>query len=163
MSQDPSITPQTVHDHLTTALADVVPKSAWGETSYFYNPGLRFVRGTYFATIKEKDGENDRASGLDRTGIWRLNIGVPKPLFLSHFSHLPTRPGKGKAIDGPWEFQTPDQLTPHPVYGWMAWVSVLNPSPATWADCQPLIAAAHAKAAATFASRVARLQRQSAV
>lgn len=60
------IGPDTVHEHIINALDGVVPKSVWGETSYFYNPGLRFDRGAYFATIKERDGDNDRASGLDR-------------------------------------------------------------------------------------------------
>lgn len=160
MSQTKWIETDTVHDHLVTALPGVVPKAAWGETSYFYNPGLRFERGTYFATIKEQDGDNDRASNLDRPDIWRLNMGVSKQTFVSLFGHPPARPGKGQAIEGPWDFHQTDRITPHPVYGWMSWLAVLNPSAETWSRCVPLLEDAHARAFATFDKRVREIERK---
>lgn len=33
-----------------------------------------------------------------------------------------------------------DRLNPHPVYGWMSWVQVLAPSPATFALLEPALA-----------------------
>jgi len=159
MSQTKWIETDTVHDHLVTALPGVMPKAAWGETSYFYNPGLRFARGTYFATIKEKDGDNDRASNLDRANIWRLNLGVSKQTFASLFGHPPTRPGKGQTIEGPWDFQETDRITPHPVYGWMSWIAVLSPSVETWERCKPLLQDAHARAVTNFDKRVREIER----
>jgi hypothetical protein len=159
MSQTRSIETDTVHNHLLT-LDGVVPKAAWGETSYFYNPGLRFERGTYFATIKQKDGENDRRSGLDRSGIWRLNMGVSKESFASLFGILPARPGKGQTVEGPWDFWETDRITPHPVYGWMSWIAVLNPSAETWARCHLLLKDAHDRAVANFDKRVRDLERK---
>jgi hypothetical protein len=157
MSVPQSIGMEVVHRHLT-AMDGVAPKSAWGETSYFYNPGQRFERGAYFATIKEKDGDNDRASGLDRPDFWRLNIGVSKKTFISMFGPPPPpRPAKGQIIVGPWEFREPDLITPHPVYGWMSWIAVLNPSRKTWARCQLLLEDAHSRAVATFEKRVGGL------
>jgi hypothetical protein len=136
-----------------TTFDGLAPQSSWGERSYFYNPGGRSARGTYFLTIKEKDGANDRSSNMDRPGIWRLNFGLPRLDFIRLFGTLPTRPGKGQAIHGPWDFTALDLLTPHPVYGWMGWVSILNPSPESFDGLKPLIEAAYGKARENFARR----------
>ncbi len=138
---------------LVASFEGLVPQNSWGERSYFYNPGGNAPRGTYFLTIKEKDGANDRASDLDRPGVWRLNFGLQKPDFVALFGYPPSRPGKGQAIEGPWDFTELDQLTPHPVYGWMGWVAILNPSAGTFEQLKPLIARAHEKARHTFDKR----------
>lgn len=156
MSQNTSIAISSVHDHIIARLSGVIPKQAWGETSYFYNPGEALKRGTYFATIKEKDGDNDRGSNLNRDGIWRLNIGVQKTTYVSMFGATPQRPGKGATIEGPWDFAQSDMIMPHPVYAWMGWVAVLSPTEATWQDCIPLIADAHERAQKTFEKRTRR-------
>jgi len=159
MSQTKWIKIETVHRFLTHELDGVVPKDAWGETSYFCNPGNVFERGTYFVTIKQKDGANDRASHLDRSGVWRLNIGLSKKVFFELFGPPPPRPGKGGVVDGGWDFTAYDQLMPHPVYGWMSWVCVLKPTIAMWDRCLPLLTDAHRRATGTFDQRRARLQR----
>lgn len=153
MSQTQSIEPKAVHDHVLDVLPGVVPKDAWGETSYFYNPGNALKRGTYFATVKEKDGENDRGSNLNRDGVWRLNMGIQKATFIEMFGPPPARPGKGAIVEGPWDFTQLDILIPHPVYAWMGWVGVLSPSKETWKQCKPLLADAHGRAQATFEKR----------
>ncbi|RNC90787.1 MAG: hypothetical protein ED558_16960 [Oricola sp.] len=145
---------ETVHAYLTSELDGVRPVEAWGETSYFFNPGGALARGTYLATIKQKDGPNDRASDLDRDGVWRLNIGVGKRRFQAMFGALPTRPPKGETVKGSWDFAAIDRIVPHPVYGWMGWVAVLCPSEPTFKACKPLIAEAHDRAAASFRRRV---------
>lgn len=53
------------------------------------------------------------------------------------------RPVKGGVIQAPYDFQALDQLTPHPIYGWMSWVSILNPSHATWKDLESLLKASY--------------------
>ncbi|MDP2193846.1 MAG: DUF6194 family protein, partial [Alphaproteobacteria bacterium] len=88
---------------------------AWGETSLFYNPDNLLKRGVYFCTLKNKDGENDKASFLNRADVFRMNFGVSKKTFLSMFETLPKRPVKGGVIEGNYDFQKPDILTPHPV------------------------------------------------
>lgn len=142
---------------LAARFEGVILVDAWGETSLFYNPQKRLPRGVYFATVKSKDGDNDKASDLDRDGIFRLNIGTTKPLFLERFGPPPPRPAKGMAIEGAWDFHTVDRLTPHPVYGWMSWVSILNPSEASLAALEPLLVAAYEKAKAAFEKRVAKM------
>jgi hypothetical protein len=66
---------------LTDRYLGLVPQSTWGETAFFYNPGQKLKRGTYFVTIKEKDGDNDKASDLNREGVFRVNFGLEKKLF----------------------------------------------------------------------------------
>ena len=68
--------PQAIIDNLCATFDDVVPKSSWGETALFYNPGRTLPNGVYFSTIKERDGKNDRASLLTRDGVFRVSICV---------------------------------------------------------------------------------------
>ena len=138
---------------LLSSFEGLEPKHSWGELSFFYNPDRRLEHGTYFLTIKEKDGPHDRASQLDRPGVWRLNFGLPRADFLERFGQLPARPLKGEAIQGPWDFTTLDQLTPHPVYGWMGWVAILNPSVDSFGMLKDSIAAAFRKSCANHRRR----------
>jgi hypothetical protein len=112
---------------------------AWGEKSLFYNPDDSLKRGIYFCTLKNKDGENDKASHLHRADVFRMNFGISKKTFVSIFNTIPKRPVKGGVIEGDYDFQSTDILTPHPIYGWMAWVSILNPSKTSFKDLKALI------------------------
>lgn len=138
--------PLEIQNYILEHFDEIYRVDAWGEKSFFLNPGQRLKRGTYFATIKEKDGEHDRSSKLDREGIFRLNIGLNKTAFLSLFSHVPSRPPKGGVIEGNYDFEKVDLILPHPVYGWMGWVSVLNPSVSTFFSCKELLQDAYQKA-----------------
>ena len=152
MGIDP--TPYSIIEHLLDRFEGTRVVEAWGERSIFYDPGLMLPRGVYFVTVKEKDGENDKASHLDRPGVFRLNVGTTKPLFLERFGPPPSRPGKGGVVDGPWDFTAADTLTPHPVYGWMSWVAVLNPSNETLTNTFELVEAAFGKAKASLEKKV---------
>lgn len=140
--------------HISSTFADVYPLAAWGETSFFYNPCQQLPRGVYFATIKDKDGENDRASDLNRPDVFRLNIGISKSTYRSLFGLQPTRPSAGGVVETGHDFTALNQLTPHPVYGWMSWVSVLNPSTSTFETIKPLLLEAHGLAVSKFAKRM---------
>jgi hypothetical protein len=140
------------------AFEGVREKASWGERAFFVNPGDRLPSGTYFATIKTADGPNDRASRLG-AGRWRLNLGLPKALYLARFGQPPGRPAKGGVVAGPWDFTAEDVLTPHPVYAWMGWVAVVAPRPATLDALAPLIAAAYERAIGAARCRIAKLDR----
>ena len=133
----------------------VIPKSSWGETSLFYNPGRLLPNGVYFCTIKEKNGENDKASGLDREGVFRLSIGISKETYEKHFGNRPKRPPKGGIINTGDDFTALNKLMPHPIYGWMSWVQVLNPSESTFEDLLPLITEAYSNAVIKFNKQTA--------
>lgn len=137
-----------------SALPDVRPKASWGETSFFVNPGNQLKNGAYFATIKDHDGQNDRASDLGRDGVWRLSLGIGPKAFEARFGPRPARPSKGGIIDGPWDFTASDLLTPHPIYGWMGWVAINCPAPATLETLAPLIETAHQRAVSTAKKRL---------
>ena len=140
------------------AFDGVAEKASWGERAFFVNPGNRLPNGTYFATIKTADGPNDRASRL-HGGRWRLNLGLPKPLYRATFGQSPTRPAKGATVLGPWDFAAADVPMPHPVYGWMGWVAIVNPSPATLDALAPWLEAAYDKAMQAALARIAKLER----
>lgn len=110
------------------------PEIAWGDTFFIYDPNrnLEGPRRFPFATIVTKDyGDFDNASNLNRDGVFRLNIGVSKETFEVLFR------------EGHYDFATLDQLMPHPVYGKNHFVSVLNPSDATFEKVKPLLAEAY--------------------
>lgn len=141
--------------HVVERFDGIVPVAAWGETSFFHNPGRVLPRGVYFATLKSKDGANDRASRLDRPGIFRLNIGIGQATYRSVLGPIPTRPAAGGVVATGHDFSQLDTLLPHPVYAWMGWVSILNPSDATFEAAKPLLDEAYGLAAAKFRKRVA--------
>jgi hypothetical protein len=120
---------------------DGSPEIAWGDTFFFYAPGREIPadRKFPFATIVTKDyGEFDCASNLNRPGVFRLNVGVSKQTFAGLF---------GVAKPEEYDFTALDKLMPHPVYGKMYWVCVLNPSATTFEAMRPLLAEAYEKAA----------------
>ena len=59
--------------------------NSWGERGIFYNLGNKLKRGVYVLTVKEKDGENDKSSILNRDGIYRVNLGIRKSSFIQMF------------------------------------------------------------------------------
>jgi hypothetical protein len=105
----------------------IVVTNAYRERSFFYNPQYSLPKGIYFATIKESDGPNDRASKLDREGIYRFSIGVGKKQYQEMFGEVPKRPTKGNIVSLDFDFSTLNEIMPHPIYAWMGWVFILNP------------------------------------
>ena len=80
------------------------------------------------------DFDGDKVSNLTgRPGVFRVNIGVSRETF----DRL-----VGSMADP--ESAAFDRFLPHPVYAKQHWISILNPSDATWRDVVlPLIAEAH--------------------
>ncbi|MDE7440326.1 MAG: hypothetical protein K2N23_07460 [Clostridia bacterium] len=134
-------------------LDGVMLVNSWGERGIFYNPENKLKRGVYILTVKEKDGENDSSSNLNKEWIYRVNLGVRKQTFLNLFGHIPARPPKGGIVDMDFDFTETDKIMPHPVYGWMSWLCCLNPSAETFEKLKPLIAEAHAYAQEKFEKR----------
>lgn len=122
------------------------PLETWGELSFFVNPGMKLKRGKYFATIKSKDGDNDKGSNLDREGVFRLSMGLPPKEYEAIFGSRPPRPVKGGIVKSYYDFTALDTLTPHPIYGWMGWIAILNPSETNFARCKDYLNAAYRKA-----------------
>ena len=101
----------------------------WGERGLFYNPGKQLTLGAYMLTFKEKDGQNDSASNITRRpDVFRMNMKISKESFVKLFGSVPGRPAAGGVVATGHDFQKLDTIMPHPVYGWMTWICVLNPS-----------------------------------
>lgn len=149
------MTPDAVVRRICAEFDGVVPKSSWGETSLFYNPGKLLPNGVYFCTIKEKDGENDKASALDRDQVFRLAIGLPIETYISLFGAKPPRPAKGGIVSTGHDFTLLNELMPHPVYAWMGWVQVLSPTEETFDRILPLVKEAHAASVEKFRKKTA--------
>ncbi|MEP0520078.1 MAG: DUF6194 family protein [Hyphomicrobiales bacterium] len=147
-----------ISEYLVQTFEGLVPTSSWGEFSFFYNPESALPRGTYFCTLKEKDGDNDKASNLNRAAVFRVNFGLPSKAFEGVFGPRPLRPAKGNTIDGPWNFSQLDVLMPHPIYAWMGWVCVLSPSSDTFEIMKPLLATAYDHAVHSFNKRTRKLK-----
>jgi Family of unknown function (DUF6194) len=121
-----------------------------GDTFFIYDPegNLEPRQQLPFATIVTKNyGDFDNASRLDRPGVYRLNIGVGRDTFRSLFRTVPA---------GGYDYAALDQLMPHPVYASQSWVSVLNPSRATFERLKSVLAEAYSLAVTRLTNRAAR-------
>ena len=93
-----------------------------------------------YATIVTTDEHDEAApSNLSRPGVFRLNIGVGRETFQ-------------RLVGGMLEpdYAAFEQILPHPVYAKQLWISILNPSGATFREVvMPLLTEAHDRLAAT--------------
>ena len=123
------MTEDDITQHLIDTLGGGHFEVADDNTFFFHGADNKFP----FATIVTKDSDFDSASKLNRPGVFRLNVGVGKDTFRALFGEQPSADIDYTAID---------RLMPHPVYAKMYWVSVINPSAATFETVKPLLAEA---------------------
>jgi hypothetical protein len=141
-----------VSAYITTTFDGVEAVTVDDNIFYFYGSEHIFP----FATLMTND-DNDTASDLNRPGVFRLNVGVDKATFHDLLGSSPA-PADDTATDT-IDFTVLDQLLPHPVYGKMFWVCILNPSATTFANAiQPLLTESYNKAVARETRRVARAE-----
>lgn len=145
---------EKIADYISSQYHGLVPVNAWGEQSFFYNPGGKLPRGVYFATLKDKDGDNDKASALNRAGVFRLNFGVSKPTYENALGKRPVRPAAGGVVNTGHDFTELNTLLPHPVYGWMSWVCILNPNKERFLGLRPLLDESYKLVVQKYAKRV---------
>lgn len=145
--------PEEILEYCLLNLEGTIQVESWGESGIFYNPGGVLKRGVYVLTVKEKDGANDKASALNRPGVYRVNLGLRKPAYTHLFGPPPARPPKGGVVAVDADFTVQDRLLPHPVYAWMGWICVLNPSAGTFEALKPLIRENYEFAKEKFAKR----------
>jgi hypothetical protein len=140
---------EDIIQYITGAFKKVETVYANGDTFFFNDPQKKFP----FATLVTTD-YNDQFSNLSRPGVFRLNIGPSKTTFQSLFGTLP--PSKAisyEPIPG-YDYTVQDKIIPHPVYGRMYWVCVLNPSRETFeTQVQPLLADAYDLSAGRYGKR----------
>ena len=114
------------------------PEIAWGDYFFYYAPDGIVPRNTQpYATIITKDYPDDARSGLDPAGRWRVNIHVGQ-------ATLRELTGTNQDDVGPRDVAEADVFLPHPVYGALGWVAVVNPGARTMPTVLGLLRDAHA-------------------
>jgi hypothetical protein len=83
-------------------------------------------------------------------------MGISKDTFLSLFGSRPPSFGASSDDATAYDFAALDQLLPHPVYGHIYWVCVLNPSTETFQSLKPLLAEAYELAVGKYDRRFNR-------
>lgn len=73
--------------------------------------------------------------------------------FQKMFGSIPKRPPAGGVVDMAYDFTQLDVIMPHPVYAWMGWICVLNPSKETFGQLKPLIQESYEFAQEKFKKR----------
>jgi hypothetical protein len=122
----------SIRGYIVQTCPDIGVVEGTGCTFFFTDPEQKFP----FATLSTSD-EDDRASDLARPGAFRLNIGVSKQTFAGLFGP-PAAGGEAR-----YDYTALDRIMPHPVYGKMYWVCVLNPSAETFETVRRLLAEAY--------------------
>jgi Family of unknown function (DUF6194) len=142
----------SIIEYITGTFEGIDTFTQTGTTFFFYDPDHMFP----FATLVTND-DHDTYSDLNRPSVFRLNIGISKQTFRSLFGTQRPPSDAGDAIESGYDFTALDQLMPHPVYGRMYWVCVLNPSDATFEEVvRPLLAEAYDRDVSKYARRAAR-------
>jgi hypothetical protein len=120
---------------------DGSPETAWGDHFFYYAPdGTIPARAQPYATIVTKDHPGDALSGLGPAGRWRVNIHVGRARYTELTGEDPSG-GPGSR-----DFGAADVILPHPVYGTLGWIAVVNPGERTAPAVVALLSEAHENA-----------------
>ncbi|MBM9466688.1 DUF6194 family protein [Nakamurella leprariae] len=123
--------------------ASGAPEIAWGDHFLYWSAdGAVPERVQPYATVVTKDYPDDDRSDLDPPDRWRVNVHVGRARF-AELTGEDTR-----HISDRWDFAVADVMLPHPVYGALGWVSVVNPGERTSATVLALLRDAHERARA---------------
>jgi hypothetical protein len=108
--------------------ADGSPEVAWGDLFFYYAPDGVVPPGQPFATIVTKDYPGEPSSGLGE-GIFRVNVDA------------------GRRHQGPVDDPSQrDTVIPHPAYGRLGWVSIIQPGSRTSTQLFAILTEAHDRA-----------------
>lgn len=124
------------------------PEVAWGDAFFYYAPDGQVPEHIQpYGTIVTKDYPDDTASRLDEEGRWRVNIHVDRQTFLRLTGEEP------RSLTRARDFGAADVINPHPVYGALGWISIVNPGERMMSTAIRLLRFAHEAARARFERR----------
>jgi hypothetical protein len=118
-----------IAQYIAETFKDVHVATAGSNSFFFQDPERKFP----FATIVADDSY-DTFSNLNRDGVFRLNIGIGKQTFQQLLGLK--RPER-------YDYTALDRIMPHPVYGNLYWICVLNPTVQNFERIKPLLAEAY--------------------
>lgn len=113
---------------LSPGPGDGSPEVAWGDRFFYYAPDGVVPSSQPFATVVTKDYPSEPSAGLGE-GVFRVNVDAG-------------RRDQGE-VDDP---SVRDHVLPHPVYGHLGWVAVVQPGEGASAELSDLLREAHAVA-----------------
>jgi hypothetical protein len=129
------------------------PELSWGDAFFYYSPdGVVPTTTQPFATIVTKNYPEDETSRLDRPDTFRVNISAGKEAFVRWTGHEPREPAGAEVDPG-----AADTLIPHPVYGPLGWLAVVNPGPRTEAAIRELLRTAYQLARSRYERRAGHM------
>lgn len=133
---------------LQPASGSDVPEIAWGDAFFYYAPDGQ-VPGNIqpYATIVTKDYPDDTGSDLDPPDRWRVNVQVDPKTFVELIGEEP------RSLSLPRDHAAADVVNPHPVYGGLSWICVVNPGQSTTATVLRLLEDAHQAARLRYERR----------
>lgn len=147
------MTPASISDYILRTFEHVEVASAYGDLFFFYNPSQGGPNEIYFATVKVSNNDLDKASGLDRLGAFRFNMGVRRATFVKLFGASRSADKQGSQATA-HDYSQVNTLLPHPVYGGANWICVLNPTVATFEETiAPLLKEAYDRAVWQYHNR----------
>ena len=127
---------------------DGSPEVAWGDVFLYVSPDGVVPRTQPFATVVTRDHPGDEASRLDRPGAFRVNVAAGGEEF-----HRWTGRDPREVPSSDVDPSTPDVVIPHPVYGHLGWLAVVDPGCRTDQVVRDLFRTAHALARARYERR----------
>ena len=134
------MSPGEALDRLLAFDGELRLEAYYGERSVFYNPGGSAPLGAIVASIKDRDGPNDKAAKLSRPGVYRFAFQLGEDDYVRRFGPVPPRPSKGRAVDlAGLDLTCLGELAAHPVYAWMRWVQILSPTREQYEALKPLL------------------------
>lgn len=131
-----------IRNRIQSEFENVREVEAGGDYFFIYKDDEKFP----FATIVTSDNDFDSVSNLNREGFYRLNIGIDKSTFQQLFASVPFKPGIGGYVDSGIDFTEENRLFPHPFYGTMNWVSIVNPTEQSYQQLKGFLEYAYARA-----------------
>ncbi|NJQ01189.1 DUF6194 family protein [Streptomyces zingiberis] len=127
---------------------DGSPELAWGDVFFYVAPDGRIPANAQpYATVTTKDYPDDTESGLCPAGRWRVNVHVDRAVFRELVGEEP------RGLSRPYDHAATDRVMPHPVYGALGWVAIVNPGERTAGTVERLLREAHDAARARFERR----------
>lgn len=124
------------------------PEIAWGDAFFYYAPDGRMPQNVQpYGTIVTKNYPGDTACDLDPPGRWRVNVHVDRATFRELTGEEP------RSLTRPRDYAAADSVMPHPVYGALGWICVVNPAERTTDTVMRLLRDAHDAARARFERR----------
>lgn len=141
------MTADEVIQYIQKQFAGIVTVNAEGTSFFFFDPDQKLAEDKRWPifTLVTSDAW-DKASNLNRPGVYRLNIGISGETYRKLFGEPPAFPRDNTYVQTGHDFTALNQIMPHPIYAKMNFVCVLNPEGEVWEQTKKLLAEAHAMA-----------------